>query len=121
MLTVSRFRIATAGVAGWRNYRVRGAYYPVAGVAWVEVLPHGPVAIIGARMRKLGVVFAEMPGMLSYRKVVRMVTCSGVFLEEIISMGGTFLCAREAGTPPGRRPFPGSRLARDRNARPLEG
>ena len=53
MLAVRRFRIATAGVAGRRDYRVRGAYYPVAGVAWVEVLPHGPVAIIGARMRKL--------------------------------------------------------------------
>jgi hypothetical protein len=100
---------------------VRGAYYPVAGVAWVEVFPHGPVAIIGARMRKIGVVFATMPGMLSYKKEVRMVTRSGVFLEEIIGMGGTFLCASEWGTPPGRRPLPGFSLASDRNATPLEG
>jgi hypothetical protein len=77
--------------------------------------------MMGARMRKIGVVFAGMPGMLSYKKEVRMVTRSGVFLEEIIGMGGTFLCASEWGTPPGRRPLPGFPLVRNRNATPLEG
>ncbi len=99
MLAVRRFRIATAGVAGRRDYRVRGAYYPVAGVAWVEVLPHGPVAIIGARTRKIRVVFARMPGMLSCKGKVRMATRSGVFLEEFTGMGGTFFSAKDSGTP----------------------
>jgi hypothetical protein len=50
-------------------------------------------------MRKIGVVFAGMPGMLGYKDKVRMSIRSGVFLEEITGTGGTFLCARESGAP----------------------
>jgi hypothetical protein len=58
------------------------------------------VAAIVARMRKMGVVFAGMPGMLGYKDEVQTATLSGAVFGGDYRHGRDVFCAKESGTPP---------------------